>query len=98
MKRLTLSLLLLCIPLLGIAESQEVVEVEISGMFCESCAHTIEENLSKLHGVAEVDVSFKEKKGHLIMDHDQRANFEDIRKNIRDKGYTPGEIKVTAQE
>ena len=82
-------LFLLSGPLL--ADSQEVLEINVDGMTCAFCAYGVEKNLGKLAGVDEVAVSLESKKARVVMQAGESPDEEKIREIIRDAGFTPAE-------
>ncbi|XP_070594507.1 copper-transporting ATPase 2 isoform X1 [Erythrolamprus reginae] len=46
--------------------SEAVIKVKIEGMTCQSCAHTIEENIGKLHGVKKIKVALNNQEAIII--------------------------------
>jgi len=76
----------------AMAETQEVLEIDIDGMTCTFCAYGIEKNLGELDGVEEVDVSLKLKKARVTMKAGESADEKRIREIILDGGFTPKEI------
>lgn len=61
-------------------------EVIIDGMDCTSCAANIENTLSALNGVINVDISFSSKKGYIKFNSEQ-VFPKKIIKNINNLGY-----------
>jgi len=66
-------------------------EIYIEGMHCASCAAEIEAELIKHDGIQHVNVNFATKKLFLTYDS-SLISQEELKKIIRDKGYTPKEI------
>ena len=84
-----LGLLLLSGP--ALAETQEVLEIEIAGMTCAFRAYGVEKNLGKLPGVDLAQVSLKTKKVRIVMKTGVTPDETAIREAIRDGGFTPKE-------
>ena len=74
-----------------LADSQEVLEIDVDGMTCAFCAYGVEKNLGKLAGVEEVAVSLESKKARVVMQAGEFPDEEKIREIIRDAGFTPAE-------
>ena len=59
--------------------------MEISGMYCASCAGNIERSLSKVKGVSNIRVNVIAKKG--FADVDDSVLDDDIKKAVKKAGY-----------
>jgi len=70
------------------------VDQTIFGMDCAPCAYGIEQGLLKLPGVTAVRVSLNEGKAILSLSPDSRATLAQIRRVIRNNGFTPKEAQV----
>ena len=82
-----------------LADSQEVLEINVDGMTCAFCVYGVEKNLGKLDGVDEVAVSLESKKARVVMRAGVSADEEKIREIIRDAGFTPAEShRFTTEE
>jgi|Deesub1362A_J573_1020465.scaffolds.fasta_scaffold00051_6 copper chaperone CopZ len=76
MKRVILILLLFFIGCVGSAETQtkeipsnaRLLELEIEGMTCPSCAATIQAYLTNTHGILRAEISQKNNSGTIIYD------------------------------
>src|SRR3990167_10720960 len=60
----------------------------ISGMHCRSCEILVEDHLSQVAGVKEVNVSYK--KGVAIVYYENKLQHAEIERAIRNSGYAPG--------
>ena len=47
----------------------EVKTLAVKGIHCASCASVIKRSLSKVPGIADVEVSFGTEKAHVTYDH-----------------------------
>ncbi len=70
----------------------ETVEVDIHGMTCSFCVEGLQNQLSRLPDVAQVDVSLKNKKVRIISDAES-LDMVRVRSAIIDAGYTPVEVR-----
>jgi len=66
----------------------------IFGMDCAPCAYGIEKGLKKLPGVTAVRVSLNEGQAVVALAADSSTTIENIRKIIRDNGFTPKAARV----
>ena len=79
-------------------ESLRVTKLNLPGMYCQSCAWSVEEQLRGLNGVVSVNVDFEVKKGSIVYDK-MVISAEEFVKNafiqsyngqiINDQEYTP---------
>lgn len=97
-KRLVVSLA--AAPLLVVAAGAGAaglleVDQSIFGMDCAPCAYGVERGLNKLPGVKSVRVSLNEGKSVIQFKPDAAADLEQIRKIIRDNGFTPKAATLT---
>lgn len=88
------------VGLLGLAlpvHANGLTEVEqtIFGMDCAPCAYGIEQGLKKLPSVTDVRVSLNEGRAVLVLAADSSTTIENIRRVIRDNGFTPKAARVT---
>lgn len=78
------------------AAKQQVLEISVKGMTCPFCVYGIEKKLSKLPGVAKVQVSLEAKKVRVVMQTGHAPDEASVRQVIIDSGFTPGEATVHA--
>lgn len=71
------------------------VEQTIFGMDCAPCAYGIEQGLKKLPGVTGVRVSLNEGLAVVALAAENSTTLENIRRVIRDNGFTPKAARVT---
>ncbi len=82
----------------ALAASQEVLEIDISGMTCAFCVYGVEKNLGKLPGVDTAEVSLEANKARVIMEPGESADEDSVREAILDAGFTPGEARRYTQD
>ncbi|MHB8279361.1 MAG: heavy-metal-associated domain-containing protein, partial [Candidatus Humimicrobiaceae bacterium] len=70
------------------------LEIDISGMHCESCVKLITESLTDLEGVVDVDISQKDNKGKVIFEN-SLINSNNILDAIEKEGYG---AKIVSEE
>lgn len=61
------TLMLVMIPAQGIATEQKV-ELEITGMTCSLCTVAVKKSLSKIDGIKDIKVSYKDEKAWCVAD------------------------------
>ncbi len=83
---------------LAMAEPQEVLEIDVTGMTYAFCAYGIEKNIGKLAGVDRVEVSLELKKARVVMKARETPDETRIREIIRDAGFTPRESSRYTEE
>jgi mercuric ion binding protein len=73
-------------------DSRQAV-VAVNGMSCPFCAYGVKKHLSALPGVRSVRVELA--KGEAIVEFvpEDRVTDEQIRKAVREAGFTPGKIE-----
>ena len=97
MKRFLFTLTsLLIFPLSLLAAGQQVVDIDIEGMSCQFCAHSVQKNIKKLPGVENAQVNIDTKKAHIVMLEGKQANIEQLKKKIIDSGFTPVKVKLSS--
>ena len=97
MKQILLALtILIFLPLSVMAESKQVIDIDIEGMSCKFCAYSIKKHLSNLPGVEKAEVSIDKNKAHVVMQEGKKANIELIKKKISDSGFTPVQVTESA--
>ncbi|MEW6066559.1 MAG: heavy metal translocating P-type ATPase [Bacillota bacterium] len=80
---------------IGFKVVQEQLEVKVKGMTCAACSARVERVLSRLPGVFTAAVNLATEKA-AVKYNPAEVNSADIRRTIRDAGYTPvGEIGET---
>lgn len=87
--------LLFLLPLVTFSGEQKTVEFDVTGMTCPVCAYGVQLNLSKLAGVEQCEVSYKDGKATLVYNADVEPDLEKIRAAVIEYGYTPGDATVT---
>jgi mercuric ion binding protein len=83
-KTLTLTALLAAAPLALAA--QQTVKLNVPTMDCATCPITIKASLSKVPGVAKVQVSYEKREAVIVYD-DAQASVADLKKATEDVGY-----------
>ncbi|MFK5915708.1 MAG: heavy metal-associated domain-containing protein [Woeseiaceae bacterium] len=80
-------------PLSLLAAGQQVVDIDIEGMSCKFCAHSVQKNITKLPYVEKAIVNIETKKAHIVIVQGKEANIDQLKKKITGSGFTP--VKVT---
>ena len=95
MKKILLTLTgLFLFPLVLMAAGQQVVDIDIEGMSCKFCAHSVQKNLTKLPYVEKAEVNIDTKKAHIVIAKDQKANIEQLKEKITGSGFKPVKVIV----
>ncbi|MDE1975681.1 MAG: heavy-metal-associated domain-containing protein [Elusimicrobia bacterium] len=76
------------------AEMSKVV-MKIYGMDCAPCAYGMTKGLEKIKGVAKVVVSLNAGTATLDLAPGNEVTLKEIRRVVREHGFTPKEAKVT---
>jgi copper chaperone CopZ len=73
--------------------------VKVKGLACPFCVYGLEKHLKKLPGTTEVKVSLGKGEATVTFSPDSNVTEEQVRKAVRDAGFTPGSIEWSdAQE
>ncbi len=66
-----------------------ITDLNIDGMVCEGCQHLIQDEVSKINGVASCKVSLKDKKAHIEYDKTKLTDDDLIKSisNLEDGQY-----------
>jgi periplasmic mercuric ion binding protein len=89
----TLALLALLAAAPFAAAKQQTVQLTVPTMDCATCPITIKTALSKVPGVAKVQVSYAKREAVIVYD-DARATVADLKKATEDVGY-PAMLKTS---
>lgn len=93
-RTLVLVIVLLILAVSPTAAGLIEVDQTIWGMDCAPCAYGMEKGLKKLEGVKKVKVSLNKGNAVLQFASDSELTLADIRRVVRDGGFTPKEAKV----
>ncbi|HSC47478.1 MAG TPA: heavy-metal-associated domain-containing protein [Gammaproteobacteria bacterium] len=96
-KRLTLGIILAGAFSPAFADGLLKVEQTVFGMDCAPCAYGAQKNLSKLSGVAKVDVSLNDGKAVIEFGPESATTLGQIRAVLIHGGLTPKEAQVTVE-
>jgi len=73
--------------------SQQTAYISIKGMSCESCEHHVKQEISKLKGIAAVNVSYA--KGNATVKYDaKKTSLTEIKKAVDATGYKVVDTKT----
>jgi len=77
-------------------ENMASADLNIEGMVCEGCQHTIQDEISKITGVGSCEVSLKEKVAHINYDKTKLSDDDLIKAigSIEDGTYKASKEKV----
>ncbi len=76
-----------------VSVSATTVEVDVEGLTCAFCVGSLQQQLRKLPGVEQVQVSLKTKKVRIVSSA-EHLDTQLIKQTVVDAGFTPGAIKV----
>ena len=62
------------------------VTLDVTGMTCRMCSRAVQKGISRVEGVEEVVVSYKDKEAHVKYDMDE-TDVEEIIKAVDKAGY-----------
>lgn len=73
-------------------KSTQTAVVKITGMTCESCEHHVKQEVGKLNGIQQIQVSYKN--GNATIKYDSnKTSIAEIKKAVAATGYKVAEIK-----
>ncbi|EKD89794.1 MAG: Heavy metal translocating P-type ATPase, partial [uncultured bacterium] len=72
--------------------SQQRINLSLSGMHCSSCAALIEKSLKKVEGVSKANVNFAAEKALVFYDRN-RTSVENLISAVKKAGYLATEVK-----
>lgn len=94
MKKLLITVVSVFIfPLALMAAEVQVIDIDIEGMSCQFCAHSVQKKMTRLPYVEKAEVNIDTKKAHIVVAKGQQANIDELKQKILDSGFKP--IKVT---
>jgi copper chaperone CopZ len=94
---LTLFVLLLAAGV-SVAETRQVLIIEVRGLNCPFCAYDIGVALMKMPGVDRADIDLAENQARVFMLAGRSADEEQIRALIIAEGLTPGASELQTEE
>ncbi len=72
------------------------LSVTVEGMACPFCAFGVEKRIKKVTGVSSVNVDMRTGKVMVTAAPDTSIYYQEIPQAVRNAGFTPGEIHITA--
>jgi len=94
---LTLFVLLLAAGV-SVAETRQVLIIEVRGLNCPFCAYDVGVALMKMPGVDRADIDLAENQARVFMLAGRSADEEQIRALIIAEGLTPGASELQTEE
>ena len=94
---LTLFVLLLAAGV-SVAETRQVLIIEVRGLNCPFCAYDVGVALMKMPGVDRADINLADNQARVIMLAGRNADEEQIRAVIIAEGLTPGASELQTEE
>lgn len=82
-------LLLLSLP--SMANHEQIVEIDLSGLTCSFCVYGLKKNLEKHADVEKADISLKQNKTRVHLKPSARVTEEELKEIIKDAGFGSGE-------
>ncbi len=97
MKKLLLTAISIFVfPLVLMAAEVQVVDIDIEGMSCQFCAHSVEKKITKLSYVKKAEVNIDTKKAHIIIIEGKQADIEELKQKVMDSGFKPVKVTVSS--
>jgi len=81
-------------------ENNQIIEVEVKGMFCPICAYKAEKKVKEIEGVESVHVDLKAGKAIIVTTptHAHKVTEAELRKAVMKAGFQPGKIEYIHRE
>lgn len=74
------------------------IKVGVDGLSCPFCAYGLEKKLKKMDGVAEIKIDVENAFTILTIKEGKSVTEEEIRKNVKDAGFTARKIEELEDE
>lgn len=79
-------------------ELSEKVRMEVKGLSCPFCAYGLEKNLKEIPSIQKVTIDIEKAFVTLIIEEGKTIAIADLKKKVKDAGFTPGDIKEISNE
>lgn len=79
-------------------ELSGTVKMEVKGLSCPFCAYGLEKNLKEISPVQKITINVEEAFVTLLIEEGKTVSIADLKKKVKDAGFTPGDIKETSNE
>lgn len=74
------------------------VRMEVNGLSCPFCAYGLEKNLKEIPNIDNITIDVEEAFVTLIIKEGQAVLEEDLKKKVKDAGFTAGKINEISNE
>lgn len=74
----------------------ERVEMQVNGMTCPFCVYGIEKKLKGVEGIEDARANLKTGIVEIKVKNGKAVDIDRLNEAVRESGFTPGEIKITA--
>lgn len=79
-------------------ELSGTVKMEVKGLSCPFCAYGLEKNLKKITAIEKVTIDVEGAFATIVIKEGKTVSEEDIKKKVKDAGFTAGDIKEITNE
>ena len=81
-------------------DRDQIIEVEVKGMFCPICAYGAEKKVKEIEGVESVVADLKAGKVTIVtkVTHTHQITEEELKEAIKKAGFEPGKIEYIHEE
>jgi len=76
----------------------ETVKMEVNGLSCPFCAYGLEKNLKEIPAIEKITINVKDAFVTLVLKKGESVLEEDLKKKVKDAGFTVGDIKQVGNE
>ncbi len=74
------------------------IKMEVNGLSCPFCAYGLEKNLKEIPAIEKITIDVEEAFVTLVIKKGKSVLEEDLKKKVKDAGFTAGEIKQVGDE
>ena len=79
-------------------ENNQLIEVEVKGMFCPICAYKAEKKLKEVEGVESVQLDLKAGMARIVTTHTHKITEAELKGAVKKAGFIPGNIRYISSE
>lgn len=79
-------------------EFSGIVKMEVKGLSCPFCAYGLEKNLKAIPSIEKISINIEEAFVEMTIKKDRTVSEGEIKKKVKEAGFTAGDIKVISNE
>ena len=78
-----------------VASEKTYIKIVVDGLSCPFCAYGLEKKLKKVSGSEDIFIALTVGEATMSVPKDQKPTEEELRKIVKDAGFTPREISFS---